>query len=141
MKLKAGDRVKVKEINNDILKWYLKTNKIYTVEQNCISDNYITLKSVFGLYHCSLFEKVEDMEGFKFGQVCYCGEERHKRYLVASHGHFYYVTDYELVGDGQPFLVERFHRGKVYNSPIKEYSIQEIADALKIDVKDLRIKK
>lgn len=144
MKFKIGDKVKVltEKCSNPYDRDYLHHNvkgrifEIINVNNNCI--HLLGCKYAF-IDH--LIEKVEDMEEFKFGQVCYCGEERHKRYLVTSHDHFYYVTDYELVGDGQPFLVERFHRGKVYNSPMKEYSMQEIADALKIDVKDLRIKK
>lgn len=154
MEFKVGDKVRFIKTENNPYEGLcgLKSNAIYTIVE-LIGSSYIRLACCCLNIYYDRLEKVEDMEKFKFGdEVCavtQLGYKSGKMYYVAEcEGQLAYqylcsqCNPNKLGKDGfREFVVSGYNNIEHWEEPPKEYSMQEIANALKIDVKNLRIKK
>ncbi len=149
MEFKAGDKVKVKLSEWDY-GFSFSLSKEYEISG--VYNDGVYIKGFRDLYHKKYFEKIIDIEEIKFGDKvnAFIWSEHRNQWVPSNDGPFYFIakkgddTQYQYLcsicdptkrgGDG--FIICCFSRIEKY---VKAYTRQEIANALKIDVKDLKI--
>jgi hypothetical protein len=143
--LKKGDKVKIKEEYKYIqFNSRVKNNidKIFTVGIDWDGINLVYLLEVDVYLGSQYLEKIENVEKFKVDYPVEIATKLEGSWVKRFYAGYFNNRHYVKGVDSNDFNLYTYpYIRECKCNEFKEYTMQEIANALKIDIKDLRIKK